>query len=418
MKFLGRGRPYLLSRAVEDPIDATFELSEKLQDKSTKLNSAIKIGIFATIVLTAVLLPSLFVFLYNIFYSFLGRIDISPDKFTQILVMGFFLIILISISATALLFQVQVKRFYKHIFQRYQTLSNLKITDVKGEFPKQKKDEVAGKHRANPILATLDLVEEAAHRLSKITHLIEVIRNLFAFIIIFMILNLIIYLINDIGLLLIFNVWQAIAYVVIIIIFIPSFFLIDESKSFLKCIQYRHEIIDEIKFEKIINVPSGKDPLKRLIAYLESRDPFIKSAVLEQNEKFQFDVVKKDKQGVSHKFDAYLKGVKSDTISGVGMEVPTGRFSVFITVYKKPLRVSDLENLQKRIIDICDGDNSIPLRVIILQWQLRDLDDEVYDYALENPIVIKDAQFHLQIVSEDGDAYSFIPNMAYEKEVD
>ena len=44
---------------------------------------------------------------------------------------------------------------------------------------------------------------------------------------------------------------------------------------------------------------------------------------------------------------------------------------------------------------------------------MKELPDDVYEYALENPILWKNTLTHIQIVAEDGEVYSFIPMIAY-----
>ena len=64
--------------------------------------------------------------------------------------------------------------------------------------------------------------------------------------------------------------------------------------------------------------------------------------------------------------------------------------------------------------DICEFSGSVPLRTILLQWEIGELDDDVYEFVLENPIVMKGSMFHLQLIAEDEGGYSFVPIVAYE----
>ena len=80
-----------------------------------------------------------------------------------------------------------------------------------------------------------------------------------------------------------------------------------------------------------------------------------------------------------------------------------------------------VETLAKRfgkteaVVDVCQKDNVFPLRVIALQQQIEDLEEDVYDFVLENQISIGNALTPIQIVAEDGDIYSFIPMISYGK---
>ena len=68
-------------------------------------------------------------------------------------------------------------------------------------------------------------------------------------------------------------------------------------------------------------------------------------------------------------------------------------------------------------MDVCSGKKIFPLRVIALQDEITELDDDVYNYVLEHPVVMKDALTHIQVAGEDGDIYSFIPQMSYGRDV-
>ena len=52
-----------------------------------------------------------------------------------------------------------------------------------------------------------------------------------------------------------------------------------------------------------------------------------------------------------------------------------------------------------------------------MQWVVSELAEDVYEYVLEEPIIVRDSMAHMQIVGEDGDIYSFIPLVSYGKEM-
>jgi hypothetical protein len=93
--------------------------------------------------------------------------------------------------------------------------------------------------------------------------------------------------------------------------------------------------------------------------------------------------------------------------------MPMGRFAVFIRVYKDDITLDSLSELREAVLDVCEKDDAFPLRVIVLQMEVKELHDDVYEYVLENPILWKNTLTHIQIVAEDGEIYSFIPMIAY-----
>jgi hypothetical protein len=99
----------------------------------------------------------------------------------------------------------------------------------------------------------------------------------------------------------------------------------------------------------------------------------------------------------------------------VSLAMPMGRFAVFVRIYKDDITLDSLSKFREDVLDVCEKDDTFPLRVIALQWEVGDLTDDVYEYVLENPILWKNTPTHIQIVAEDAEIYSFIPMMAYGK---
>jgi hypothetical protein len=416
MKILRWGRPYIISRAVEEPIEATFDLSTDIKNQSPKLFKAVNIGLISSVFFILTLIPHIFFFFNTLFNIFTGRQEVFFGLTLRMLLLGMVLIIVLAIAITALLFQFQIRKFYGHLFQRYSTVSTLKDAEMIDDVRKDDQAEKKAKHHTNPILAMLDLTEESSHQTDKIINLLTFCRYLFGFLFIFLIVNLIINLVSNISLITYIVPWELEISLISIVLFLISTIFVEDSLEFIIYFQARHEIIDNIRFERFVSVPKGDDPLKRIIKYLSESDPYIKKALGADSSTFQYKVDLKDAKGSEHRFDAYFKGINHTRPLQVRTGIPPGNFSVFIRVFKKPISIADVQRLQKDAVSICEKEDSVPLRTIALQWKILDLDDEVYDFALEKPLIMKEQMFHLQIISEDAGAYSFIPNLSYEKE--
>jgi len=410
------GRKYILSRAVEDPIDATFELGEDVTEQTPKLKATVNLSIATIIIFLGVLVPAAVVMVFDILAYFAGRVEITENFGTAILSQMVLILILFSMTLTVLLFLAQIRRFYDRLFERYRSVSGLKNTDVRNtKKPAAPAVGEAGKYRTNPILAMLDLAEDAVHQLHKVIHLLTVCRNLIAVIIFFnglLILN--IFFNRDIFIIL--TEFELVILVVPEFLLLFILFKLESSRNFVSYFHLRHEIIDGVRFGKPNRVPEGADPLARLIKFLKDSDPFIKKAASEQKDDFKFDVKLSGKNGELHNFDAYFEGTHAKQKGPAEQGIPSGKFAVFIKVFKHPVSKKDISGLRTAVNDICEFSGTVPLRTILLQWEIGELDDEAYEFVLENPIIIKNNMFHLQLAAEDDDTYSFVPIIAYERE--
>jgi hypothetical protein len=408
------GRKFILSRAVEDPIDATFQLGEDVKEQAPKLRSTAHLSIISIVMFIGILIPSMLVLFYNIFNYFAGRASISDNFGTAILIQLILVFILFSLTLTVLIFLIQIRRFYDRLFQRYRSVSGLQNADVSdAKRPDSSLGRDNGKYRTNPILAMLDLAEDATHQLHKVIHLLAICRNLVANIVIFIgFLFVNVYLNREIFI--IYSDLELIFLIIPVILLLLVSIKLESSRNFVSYFHLRHEIIDNVRFGKISRVPEGRDPLVRFIKFLKSSDPYIKNAAGDRSDDFKFDVKLNDKSGKTHQFDAYFEGVHTRKKELAEHGIPSGKFAVFIKVFKNPITKKEVTELRASVNDICDFNGTVPLRTILLQWEIGDLDDDVYEYVLENPIIMQNSMFHLQLIAEDEDNYSFVPIVAYE----
>ena len=84
MNSLGPGQSYLPSRAVEEPLEATFELGENLKEISARSVKPILLGILGLLVFAALLAPSIYLMLSLAINGALGRIEFSMELLLQL----------------------------------------------------------------------------------------------------------------------------------------------------------------------------------------------------------------------------------------------------------------------------------------------------------------------------------------------
>jgi hypothetical protein len=424
MKSDSSGRGFMASRAVEEPLEATFDLGENIKKVSGKLTRPVNFGIIGTIILLLILLPSIAKLILSTIDGFLGNLDLSKSELIILLVLSLMTILLLAITVTTVAYFIQIKDFNTHLIQRYSVVAELKtarirdsakIEDrkkIKAAVGKFKKEDKKQKLTRNPIFAMLDLVEESMHELPQLIRLLRICKYFIILVFGYLIITIIFKLIFNQNLLVSVTYWEYILTGVALIILVPALLLLVESESLFIYLQARHDIIDSVRFDKDIRVPSGKDKITRLLNYLINNDPFIKSLKIDNIRSLQ-NITKKGNSGNEHTFDLYfsINNELPDLSSRLG--IPKGKLSVFIKAFKKPITLKSIQTLRDSVVDVCDKEDSFPIRIIAFQWQVEVLEDEVYEHVLENPIIIKNSMAHIQIVAEDGEIYSFIPLISY-----
>ena len=415
MKIPGWGKPIQLSRAVEDPIEATFDMGTELKERTPGLNFTVNFGIAVVILFILSLVPNLLYFMISVWNISSGRTDLTDDMALRLAIMGPGHVIMLALLFTLLLFSIQLRKFYRHIYQRYDSISDLKITDIGKKGGKKGSVKGLDKPRVNPIRAMLDLVEESSHQVHKIIRLLELCVTIILFIMVFLAAMLIADIATAGSFIIILYPYEILlgAWVFILI---PLAMLLSDSARFFIYYDSRHHIIDSVRFGKIPAVPSGKDPLERLVKYLQVSDPVIEHAVKCSGASFKYDVKFKSADGTDHVFDAYFESENSMAYAREKVGITAGRFSVYIKVFSKPMTLDDLSLMRKAVESDIGRNSTFPLRIVALQWDISELDDDVYEYVLENPLIAHNTRCHLQIAAEDGDVYSFIPIIAYEME--
>ena len=432
MKTKGTGSAYIVSRAVEDPFEATFALGEDISESSYKLRWPVALGILGSIILLILLISNLYYLILIINDIFLKGLELSVFELIIILAISLFLIILFALIATTLIYLTQIYKFNKHLSQRYLLISSLKNAQplkptvrkaAKIDSKVKKDDKVAGfglgkdKHLKNPIFAMLDLVEESMHTIPQITRLLRYCTYFIMLSLVIIFVTITSRFIFGEDFLFFLTPWELVLIISVFIVFVPTIKLLIDSERLFLYLQTRHEIIDTVRFTKNLNVPTGNDQLERLSNYLMETDPYIKSSNLAKVGEFKQNVKLTGRTGEEYPFDAYFHGVNVLKTKSVSLGMPMGDFGVFIRVFKSKITLNKLEALRASVLDVCEKQNMFPLRIIALQWKVEELSDDAYDFVLENPIEFRNTLTYLQVAAEDVDVYSFIPIISYGKEI-
>jgi hypothetical protein len=418
------GSKFSVSRAVEEPLDATFELGDELEKQASKLTQTVIICAIACIFSILIFVQNSYEILRIIIDNSLGNTSIDYSEFIELLVSGLMLIFLLAMIITILVYIIQIYKFNSHLLQRYELVAELrtaepdqlkkgKKTGIKEAGMKTEPGPALKTKPGNPIHATLDLVEEAMHEIPQLVRLLKISKYFIIIIFVFIELNLITELIFDYSLFYIINQWELILNVGLWFFIIYSVYLLNISEKLFLFIQTRHEIIDTIRFGEPVKVPKGKNTLTRLINHLSRSDPYISRSGIATKGWEIGKIVKNGQSGQVQAFNAYFSAENNLKNLSSRICVPPGRFAVFIKEFRSPITFRSIKKYHQAVLDVCKQDDTFPLRIIVLQRDIDDLDDDVYDYVLDNPIKFKGCSSHLQIVAEDGKYYSFIPQISY-----
>ena len=403
---------FLVSRAVEEPLEATVELGEQIQKIAKKARLPLNLGILAFIILILFLIPSIYDILSYMRRGLLGNAEFSSQMVQNAVISGVTIVFLFAIIITSLLYLSQIDKFNSINLLKCCNISDL--TRVKpSEKEKSKGGKIKGKHFKNPIFAVLDLEEESMHVLPQIVKMLRFCVFFVGVSLFVLILTFILKIGFEYDLLFSMDPIRMASGIIAIGNFLFVLILLMQTESGFRYIHTRHKIIDNVRFEKNITIPSEKDQLKRLIKYLVQNDPYVNSSVIADKKEFSEAVRLKGSSGKDHSFDAYFHGVNILKAKSGALGMPMGKFGVFIKVFREEITLSELKRLRDSVVDVCAKENMFPLRIIALQWSITDLPDDVYEYVLENPILTKNTLTNLEITAEDGEIYSFIPMISY-----
>ncbi|UCE74433.1 MAG: hypothetical protein JSV56_01665 [Methanomassiliicoccales archaeon] len=406
------GSRFFVSRAVEEPLEATVELGEHIKHVSKKVDLPIKLGILAFVIFLILLIPSIYSIISYIWSGLLGGTELTSESLINALTAVLIIIFLIAVITTSLLYLIQINKFNSLNLQRCCAVTDITSARISDD-AKSSKEKKPGKHLKNPIFALLDLEEESMHMIPQIVKMLRFCVFFIGITLVILILTYVLKFGLDYDLLFSMDPIRMGLFIVVIVKLIVVLKLLMDTENDFKHIHMRHNIIDSVRFAKDISVPSGESQLDRLIVYLRENDPYIRSSVLAEKKGFIREAKLKGQSGKNHEFDAYLSGMNILKDKSVALGMPMGKFGVFIRIFKEDITLSKLNTLRDSVIDVCNSQNMFPLRIIALQWSIKVLSDEVYEYVLDKPIMMKNTLTHLEVIAEDNEVYSFIPMISY-----
>jgi hypothetical protein len=332
------------------------------------------------------------------------------------------LFILWAILITSILYLVQIQKFNRLLLHRYLLVNGLVSVNprvdrvpVKEIEPDDAGDSPPGKHVSNPIYAMLDLVEEFMHEIPQIIKLLRFVIFFTVIMVFFLVFTGIVNLAFGIESIIGMDVWELILGMCSFVTLLPAIVLLLDSERLFIYLMKRHSVIDGVRFGEDIRVSSGENPLKRLVTFLMENDPYVRSSVIANKDTFRDELIRQGQSGKKYTFDAYYSGVNVLKDQSLSIDIPRGRFSIFIKVFREGITREGLERYRESVLDVCKKDGAFPLRIVALMWDIREIPDEAYDFVFDNPILWRRTLSHIQIVAEDDDVYSFIPIISYGK---
>ncbi|UCH87887.1 MAG: hypothetical protein JSV49_06355, partial [Thermoplasmata archaeon] len=131
-----------ISRAVEEPIEATFEQGEQLQNYSGNLKKLVIAGILGCIFTILCLSRNVGYIIIKFIELAQGNASISAFDFFMLILSALMFIIIIALTLTVILYLIQINKFYRHLTSRFALVSELKTAPEKGDTKKKSREIV------------------------------------------------------------------------------------------------------------------------------------------------------------------------------------------------------------------------------------------------------------------------------------
>lgn len=401
---MGRIAGYRHSRALEGPVEATYELEEKFRNFLPDLRIAhiiivIFLGLFWLILLAELVFVAFEV--YNLFLE--GRIIIDLEMIIFILFkLGY--VFIFALTVTQLLLITQTWSFIRTLISRYDSL----------DFMTDSESMVLSKRSLKPKEDPFELIKAPLKGINDhIPLLLKMFRTC-------QVLYIIMAAVTSLSLLAtlafgflagfetpfnlsVFGVMTVVLKLNFVGGAVMASVLAGRVFRFFNYFKLRSQIIDQVRDEGGQKVPKGKTPEDRFIKYL-----FRKEAVLAGQRELATEVIPGRDKSIGRILESPLK----EHPESIPDENTT--CSIFIKTVNRPLKINHLKDYVEETENFVRTKNSYPLRIaIILTGKAENLSDEVYEHVTTTPaFVLNDEEHFVQLVSEDEGYYSFIPFIA------
>lgn len=400
------------SRALEGPMEATFELKDELR---AFLPTAIKTHLFIMISLVLLwlifLIENIFGMIEIVLLAYQLHLPVELELWVFFGVKLAFLF-LFAISLTVLLFVIQSLRFIGRFSGKYRIIESLSEQDVGGDLPRELDKKEINMFQGDPISVILEMLDNINAQLPQFVKMFRLVIILFACLPVLIGFSLFYTFLygNLVGFstawyLDILGFANILLKMLFILLSIVAIYFSYGSLRFFLLLQKRRMVIDNIRFDLDNKVPGGKDTIERFVTYLKATEPLLKKS----------EDIKPLERGVSTA-NLKLDGLLTARVKGLSRIYTNGGHTacVYVKVYNRRLKISDINEFGESVNTHVLENKVYPLRMaLLLRGPAADLDDEVYRYVLENPAFVLGWEEHyVQLVSEeDGRFYSFIPNI-------
>jgi hypothetical protein len=257
----------------------------------------------------------------------------------------------------------------------------------------------------NPISAMFDLSEDVASQAPTIRSLV---RYASAFILVWLFINVIL------GLALLANgaLFLALVMLCFFVIGLTSLILLYRINHFFKYFVARQRAINSVRnMDPMIYTPQGNTATERLLTYLRMHV----AGMLGKNVEVAMPGIVQGQRGTQYSFDAYVKEPSGTLwkLFGVGKH----GFAIYVKRFNGPPAAEDLQALKKAVEDVSIRTRIPPIRVIALweRGEKQNLSDASYQYITGNSVnarhKFRKMACSMEIVSESGGTYDFIPYM-------
>ena len=255
----------------------------------------------------------------------------------------------------------------------------------------------------NPIAAMFDLSEEVARQSPNIRSLV---RYAYAFILI--------WLFVDFLLILVFlgtgNFFLFLIMAGLFAIGLTALVMIRRISRFFKYYVVRHRAIKAVRdMDPMVYAPQGKTSTERFVTYLRARN----RAMFGKEVEVAMPGIVHGQHGTPYSFDAIIKEPPGALWKMFGF----GRhgFTVYIKHFEGPPGLEEMRAFRDAVGNVSARTRIPPKRVVAL-WEREEdqtLTDDTYRYVTSQAVVfrhkLRSFSCAIEIVSEHGGAYDFIP---------
>jgi hypothetical protein len=190
--------------------------------------------------------------------------------------------------------------------------------------------------------------------------------------------------------------------------------LLRQTDRFFRAFAQRHRSIRLIReADPVVKIPDGRTPVERLARYLVQSNPRIESRVKEDPASIRYRV-SLPAPGRSVPFDLVV-----DQPSGVAFRifgVGEGGFAVVARMGPDAPTLEDVRRLENDVVSAASKMVTIPSRAILLRTQSIPLPEDVYEYVVGHPVVVRRGfttyRITIEVITESPDGtYDFVPHV-------